>query len=470
MSTVDAISIDRWKAGVGHLSVPGCWNDLQLAASQLAAKSIRLAEMDRKWFESQAELFTCFEPVPWYPELGFVLKFPEQLAGKALSRHLGFASGRYYLQDASSMLPLALLSKSESLTSAVRGKVICDLCASPGGKASAILEAIGSSGDGFLVANEVIRSRVTPLCHNLARTGCDRYVVTNRDPDDLAIQAAGCFDVVIVDVPCSGQGLIAGGRHNDSALDRDSIQHCAARGSRILGAASRLLRPGGTMIYSTCTFARDENEDQVERMIREQGMAFEEQASLLSWLSVIDDKPRGYRVWPHIDDCHGGFAAKLTKMAEMPTDNTSRPKRVFRSKEFSPPKELWLDSCQSKKSHRWHETSKSLHAIPSDAPEWVLDMSAIWPMVATRRGKIWHPHHEYALMQRDVSDQRRSIDLSDDEAVAFLAGEAIRKDSRDSKGYSVASWRGRPLGWVKVVDRLLKNHLPSYSRISNAWA
>ena len=167
------------------------------------------------------------------------------------SRCLAYAAADYYLQDAASLLALAACGCDQDFkfdTQQPGGPVVCDLCASPGGKASALLEAIGSSG--YLLANEPIRSRVAPLAFNLARTGYDRFAISSLDPEVLASTLGGVFDLVVIDAPCSGQALLGRGKQSVSALSPHQIAHRRARQQRILAAATNLLKPGGPDLFT----------------------------------------------------------------------------------------------------------------------------------------------------------------------------------------------------------------------------
>ncbi len=161
----------------------------------------------------------------------------------------------YYIQDAGSLLALALLAAKPH-------ERICDLCAAPGGKASGILEKLGTGG--FLLANEPIRSRWEILEWSLNRIGNPRFALSGCDPDRLPTELFGTFDAVLVDAPCSGQTLVGKRKRSDNAFDASQVAHSAARQRRILTHALPLLKPGGRLVYSTCTFAVEENEAQME--------------------------------------------------------------------------------------------------------------------------------------------------------------------------------------------------------------
>jgi len=241
--------------------------------------------------------------VPWYDLAHAVIPAGDHQPCRP-SHSIAYAAGDFFLQDAGSLLALAACGADQDV---LGGMLVCDLCAAPGGKASALVEAVGPSG--FVLANEPVHGRLAALAFNLTRTGSDRWGVSSSDPETLADRLGGVFDSVLVDAPCSGQALLSRGKQSASALSEKQIRHSAARQRRILDAATRLLRPGGKLVYSTCTFAAEENETQVNRLIEQDGL----RPSAVDRLSpyASDVAPASYRLWPHRDACAGGFAACL---------------------------------------------------------------------------------------------------------------------------------------------------------------
>ena len=283
------------------------------AIQQHSPRAIRIRS-DR---QSSLDSFNSLEAVPWYAP-GRLVRSQQ---GRP-SQSLHYAAADYYIQDAGSMLALALLDAQPH-------EVICDLCAAPGGKASGIGERLDEGG--FLLANEPIASRIAILRFAMARTGNPRYAVTQQDPALIASRFAGCFDAVLVDAPCSGQAMVAKGKRDDNAFDQRQIEHSARRQRRILLEACKLLRVGGRLIYSTCTFAVEENEMQL-RFLREQFPdAWEpiDSPGLRPWASRIE--PGCYRVWPHRDPTSGAFAGGLKLVDSIasrlgPLDHLARPR------------------------------------------------------------------------------------------------------------------------------------------------
>ena len=208
------------------------------------------------------------DPVPWAPGEAFYLKSRPQFTLDPL-----FHAGAYYVQEASSMYVGKLVDDIFRLSGSNGPLRVLDLCAAPGGKTtqliSRLMSPFGSPGRGNrLVANEVVPSRVSVLAENVAKWGCDGVVVTNSDPSHFAGES---YDIIVVDAPCSGEGMF---RKDDKARDSwsvNNVQLCAARQKRILSDIWPCLEPGGYMIYSTCTFNHFEDEDIVGWLSSESG-------------------------------------------------------------------------------------------------------------------------------------------------------------------------------------------------------
>ena len=380
------------------------------------------------------------DAVPWY-SLGFRSLSPEM----RLSRTLHYARGEFFLQDAASMLALAACDADVDEHQAA---LVCDLCAAPGAKASALLESIGA---GFLLANEPIRSRLAPLSYNLARTGNDRYVITSLDPDQLAERLPGIFDLVLVDAPCSGQALLGRGKQSVAALSEKQIEHSAARARRILLAATRLLRPGGKLVFSTCTFAARENEDQFEQLLTQRGIS----AAPCERLSEYSSGSAAcYRLLPHRHQCAGAFAS----VARCDLDVESESGRLKRKKPSRLPRDV--ESLFEPMSARLHEAGAVIWAWPEDAPAWVESLAVGGPELAYRTGTTWKPSHAAALRREPLTQQ--AVELDADAARCFLEGQTIATNGLS--GWTVVTSDRQPLGWVKCSVGKGKNHLPAHAR------
>ena len=416
------------------------------------------------------------EPIDWY-RLGRQSTEPDVRP----SRCLAYASGDYYLQDAGSLLALAACGCDQQFhfsTQEASGPVICDLCASPGGKASALLESIGASG--FLLANEPIRSRIAPLAHNLARTGADRFAISSLDPEILANALGGVFDLVVVDAPCSGQALLGRGKQSVSALASHQIEHSAARQQRILAAAIGLLKPGGRLVYSTCTFAAAENELQIRPLIDDQLV----ESSPVECLADYASGESTYRLWPHRHRCAGSFAASVQCLVDNQpaTELRGRGSAKSRRKRSSqgsrkPPFDLsqWY---QVTDEYRIVTEDAVAYAWPVNAPDWLASLASVHslqgPEVAHRTGQTWKPSHAAALRRDTAIQATHKIEIDAATAKQFLSGAPI---PCQQPGWQVVRYQSKPLGWIKGVvtgggsaSGTGKNQLPASARFTGDLA
>ena len=236
------------------------------------------------------------QPVPWEP-MGYYYD-PDARPGL----HVFHEAGVYYLQEASAMAPVALLDPQP-------GERVCDLCAAPGGKTTQIAGRM--MGRGFLLCNEINPKRAKILSRNIERMAVSNALVTNEHPATLAQRFAGFFDRVLVDAPCSGEGMF---RKEEAAVtdwSQETVEMCARRQEEILNSAAALVRPGGHLVYSTCTFSPEEDEQAVARFL-EKHPEFVPETVDAPWFEAGENG--SFRLWPHKLLGEGHFAAVLRKM------------------------------------------------------------------------------------------------------------------------------------------------------------
>ncbi len=403
---------------------------------------------DRLPFETTA--------VPW-TRLGRFLTDSSVRPGSFLQ----FAAGDYAVQDAASLLPLTLMQLTP-------GQSVIDCCAAPGGKSAAVLEQL--DGTGILVSNEVIASRIDTLQLTLARTGYANYMLTHQAVDRLTVAMAEQFDCVLVDAPCTGQSLVGRGKQSMSAFAEHQVAHSAARQQTILQSAIQLVRPGGRLIYSTCTFAFAENEG-IVGWLREQ---------LPDWQPVVLDELAPwqtpgfagcYRLWPHRDHCAGGFAAALVRPASS-TSLLSSSVETVRS-----PKSHWQVAKDYDFLSEWAELAEpsrlvaghqQLAYFDQSLPDAWLSLAHLGIEVATKFGQHWQPAYPLAVLGSQTNSPcpvRQTTSLSDQEALTYFSGTSLHRSG--PAGWQVLTWRERPLGWGKQVGTQLKNHLPKPLRQPN---
>ena len=245
----------------------------------------------------QPSLPFVMQSVPWEP-MGYYYD-PEARPGL----HPLHEAGVYYLQEASAMAPVTLLDPQP-------GERVCDLCAAPGGKTTQIAGRM--AGEGFLLCNEINPKRAKILSRNIERMGVANALVTNEHPKNLADRYEGFFDRVLVDAPCSGEGMF---RKEEAAVtdwSTETVLMCANRQKEILQSAAKLLKPGGRLVYSTCTFAPEENEQVVAAFLTNHP-EFTALEITAPWFAAGENGT--FRMWPHKLLGEGHFAAVLQKTA-----------------------------------------------------------------------------------------------------------------------------------------------------------
>ena len=380
------------------------------------------------------------ERVPW-EETGWYLS-GDSLAG-ALPLH---EAGAYYLQEPSAMLPAAVLNPQP-------GERVLDLCAAPGGKTTQL--ALRMAGQGLLVSNEPVPKRAQVLSRNVERMGIVNALVVSALPAQLAARWPGGFDAVQVDAPCSGEGMFR--RHPETMAEwtADSPAGCARRQAEILDGAAALVRPGGRIVYSTCTLNPTENEDTVAAFC-ERHPGF----SLRPFSLPGAQAPSGMLTcYPHRMRGEGHFVALLQREGEG---------------------EAQLDEDASL-PHPDRQAVQALRAFAPDAPTptaMLGDTLVYLPgcpdvrglrvlraglHLGQMKGKTFMPDHAWAMACLPPAAPR--VPLTAAQAARYQAGETV--DVPDApRGFVLPTLAGLALGWGKVSDGVMKNHYPKGLRRS----
>ena len=397
------------------------------------ALRINPSKTDRNRFAEETSFH--LQPVSWEAN-GFYYEKEDQ-PGK----HPYHEAGVYYIQEPSAMAPAAYLD-------AQPGEKVLDLCAAPGGKSTQIAAAM--QGKGLLGSNEIHPARAKILSENMERMGVKNVMVTNESPHTLAGMFTEYFDRIMVDAPCSGEGMF---RKNEQACEEwspENVQICAARQQEILACAASMLRPGGRMVYSTCTFAPEENEGTISRFLEQHpqfhivpvkkypGMA----DGVAAWtkhtaveIGTVSENYRGY--------CANGEEKPLAKgeakaylaglqefLGKIPADDAERL-LLFGE-------QLYLMPEHMPATRRLHVLRPGLH-------------------LGTVKKNRLEPAHALALA---ISPQEacHSWNLSVDEARAYLAGQTFPAEGE--KGWYLITVDGYSLGWGKLAGSVMKNHYP----------
>ena len=373
--------------------------------------------------------------VPWEP-MGFYYD-PDSRPGL----HPYHEAGVYYLQEASAMAPVTLLDPRP-------GERVCDLCAAPGGKSTQIAGRM--AGEGFLLCNEINAKRAKILSRNIERLGVANALTTNEHPQNLAERLAGYFDKVLIDAPCSGEGMF---RKEEAAVtdwSPDTVQMCARRQAEILESGAKLLRPGGRLVYSTCTFAPAENEETIENFLQNHP-EFSLETADNPWFTCV--KPGLYRLWPHKLRGEGHFAAVLRKageeFADAPRRKTEKTPALWQS--FAKELDITLPSGQTVLF------GQSLHWIPAEMPD-LQGIKVLRPGLELGEVKRdrFEPAHALALWLKKA---KNTADFKADsqEIQKYLHGETL---PTNQKGWCLVTVGGYSIGWGKGDGKVLKNHYP----------
>ena len=374
-------------------------------------------------------------PVPWEPE-GFYYD-PQTRPGL----HVYHEAGVYYLQEASAMAPVALLDPKP-------GERVCDLCAAPGGKTTQIAGRM--LGQGFLVCNEINPKRAKILSRNIERMGVANALVTNEHPETLASRFPGFFDRVLVDAPCSGEGMF---RKEEAAVtdwSQETVQMCARRQREILDSAARLVRPGGRLVYSTCTFAPEEDEETVGAFLKSHP-EFAPEPVDAPWF--VPGENASYRMWPHKLLGEGHFAAVLRKTqgesGEVPACPGEKCPKAWES--FA--KELDITLPEGKAV----SFGQSLYWALMELPE-LNRLKVLRPglELGTERKGRFEPAHALALWLKTCA-VTESFPPESPEMKAYLHGDVVPSGK---KGWCLVQAGGYAIGWGKGDGSVLKNHYP----------
>lgn len=425
-----------------------------------------------------SSLGTEIDPVSWCPS-GYYAD--EKLSGNDSYAHAGV----FYQQEPSAMLPAEILA-------AKPGEYVLDLCAAPGGKTTRIAEML--QGEGLLIANDISTDRCRALLRNLERMGIDDAVILNEAPERLAERFEGFFDKILIDAPCSGEGMF---RRDPSAIkswERYGVETTVKMQKEILIQADRMLAPGGSIVYSTCTFSEEENERMAEWFMAEcEGYEIVAHPGVpgVSFSGVSGEKQGAIRIWPHRSRGEGHFCVHMRKKSSAPQrrsaeDATGADRYVS---EFSVPRcvaaffEGLLTTDASERFLRrlrqnGYMTHDRLHYHGMSADLYrglrAVKIGAYCGDVKNVANQpIFVPSSSLASALRagDIRPERRaSFERTDQRVERYLKGETIfvseeEANRLEDRSYIVITVDGFPLGFAKYSDHALKNQYPKSWRV-----
>ena len=400
------------------------------------------------------------EPVSWARE-GFYYR-EEDRPG----RHPWHEAGLYYIQEPSAMSAAAALDPRP-------GERVLDLCAAPGGKTTHLAGRM--AGEGLLVANEIVPNRAKILAQNLERLGVSNSIVLNEDSAKLAERLPGFFDRILVDTPCSGEGMF---RKDPDACDHwsiENVQMCADRQLMILQNAVRMLRPGGRLVYSTCTFSPEENEGTVkallqaepEMVLTDTGLAEYFSPGHPEWVDGPAVLTKTVRIWPHKVKGEGHFVAAFQKSAD--ADSWAAPALPVPCRDKAA-LEAFRDFCKDALTIDPLRVGtpvlfgSELYRLPAGG----FDLSGLKVTrpglhLGTVKKNRFEPAHALCLSLK-LLDFKRCVDFPRDgtEIAAFLRGGTL---PAEANGWLAVLADGYPIGWGKASGGVIKNHYPKGLRI-----
>ncbi|MBE5884551.1 MAG: RNA methyltransferase [Lachnospiraceae bacterium] len=409
-------------------------------------------------------------------------------------KHPYHEAGFYYIQEPSAMAPVTLLEVCP-------GDRILDLCAAPGGKSTQIAAAL--QGEGLLICNEIHPARAKILSENIERMGIRNACVTNETPARLAEVFPEYFDRILVDAPCSGEGMF---RKNEAACEEwslENVEMCASRQDEILDCAARMLRPGGRLVYSTCTFAPRENEGSISRLIERypeftilpadavkrhlsttddavesvspDGDWRQKKASEISYDGVpawVDNPAPGIehtlRLWPHYVKGEGHYAAVLQKAGQ--ATDTYKIQALGGLEKGLSQKEMdkeWADyqvfvkeNLTNPLSGKYLRFGDNLYLIPEEMPS-VKGLKVLRPglHVGTLKKNRFEPSHALALaLEPQNALHVWNLSSEDTTVNAYISGQTFSAEGE--KGWYLICVDGFSIGWGKLAGGIMKNHYP----------
>ena len=453
-----------------HIDLPEAWitemrkllaEDAELlisAMNEKAPTSIRF----NPFKPVNSDILDDLKPVPWIDAAYYLSERPSFTLDPL------FHAGAYYVQEAASMFIYEAIQKSG--IDLDNSKCILDLCAAPGGK-STLLTQLGSHH--MYVSNELIRSRYNILSENITRWGSYNHLLTQHNVKDFEGLEAQ-FDIVLVDAPCSGEGMFRKDMNARSEWSPDHVDLCASRQKRILASAAKLVKEGGLLIYSTCTFNEKENEDNVRWLTSNFDYNCIDVKPDEAWgiQSVNDKGISACRFYPHRTISEGLFLSVLQKQSG--AGGCAKGSRKLKNKsiqKLSRKKQALIDSRIRIKDNQtlFTDSTEELFLIDSihyerlEALMEVLRKSNPALKLGKTGRKEFIPEHALA-MTTGVDLEYPVLELTKVDALKFLKKDVLNIET-STRSWHIVKYKGLALGWIKILDGRINNYLPKSLRI-----
>lgn len=401
----------------------------------------------------QNDLFENEEKVVWSKHGKYLQKRPN-FTGDPL-----FHAGTYYAQEASSMFLEQVLEAID-----LSNKVVLDLCAAPGGKSTLINACLPKSG--LLIANEVVKSRSWILKENLDKWGSSNVIVTHNDPVDFE-QFLGFFNVVLVDAPCSGEGMFRKDKNAINEWSEKNVDLCCKRQKRILADIIPTLTEGGVLIYSTCTFNDKENLENLlwlQENYEVENFSFKIPCNE-GIIEVNAGGLKGYQFLPGLTKGEGFFLSAMRVYGGRGKYKVPKRIRKLRLNEWEGNSNLFMNN-----DNKNYIINESIHNFPEQFEDIL--KSVLWDLNPIKigceigqeiKGKIKYSH-ELSFSHELKKEAFDIVEVSKEEAIKYLQKKDLISVP-EIKSWGLISYRKQPLGWVKKVGNRLNNYYPKVFRI-----
>lgn len=399
-------------------------------------------------------------PIPWI-ENGFYYREEDRP-----SRHPHYAAGLYYLQEPSAMTPANRFPVNP-------GDFVLDLCAAPGGKATELGAKL--QGEGLLVANDISASRARALLRNLELFGIPNTLVTNETPARLSASFPEFFDKILVDAPCSGEGMFRKDMDIAKTWDESRPGYFAQLQKEILANAFSMLKPGGKLLYSTCTFSPEENEGMISWFLSEYP-----QMRLLSipsyegfskgtpdWGNQDPQLEKCVRIFPHCMDGEGHFLAFLEKAGETFVSDSSPAATKPDKAQQKLLDEFFQDVSFPFDPRRMEVRNQNVYYLPCTDTRTFKGLHFLRNglFLGELKKNRFEPSQPFALaLSMDQYSSVLNLSSSDERVSRYLKGETLIVNPEEcarTKGWQLVCTDGYPLGWGKLVGQTLKNKYPA---------
>lgn len=416
-----------------------------------AGLRVNTMKLSPKEFEASAPV--PVRAIPWITNGFYYNADAEQPA-----KHPYYFAGLYYIQEPSAMTPAAVLPVKP-------GERVLDLCAAPGGKSTELAAKL--RGEGVLVSNDISNSRAKALLKNLELFGTKNAVIVSEPPAKLAERFEGYFDKILVDAPCSGEGMFRKSPAIMKNWEQYGVEYYQKLQRDILPHAVRMLRPGGMLLYSTCTFSPEEDEQTLEFLLREYPELSMEESPLAyegfapgrpEWGEGTEEVKKAIRIWPHRMEGEGHFVALLRKsedaLCAVTVPEQGKPAKLStEAKEFLDRLKLSFDAG------RIVAREEKLYYLPEGIPSLNgLRILRSGLLLGEMKKNRFEPSQALACaLKYEEYDNCYNLSADDEDVIRYLKCETITAKEAVKDGFVLICVDGYPLGWGKATKRVIKN-------------